>query len=127
MERATRGVRLDARKRRNVVRHGRACLSRNVERVKMFRDLLFIQGEEASPLLDLLDARGAADVLDYLAESDAFNWHGELADALRYGARDNVEQVERFHVISNPRLQYIGVEYFHFSSELERSAEHGNA
>lgn len=84
----------------------------------MFRDLLFVQGDEARPLLDMLDEQGAPALVDYLAEINALNWEGELAEKLRAGTSDHIEQVERYHVTSNFRLSYIGVEYFHFQGEL---------
>jgi len=85
----------------------------------MFRNLFFVQGDEAHAFLAQLDARGAPDFLTYLADVGAFNWDGALYDEVCAGTRDSVEQSGRFHVTHNAALSYVGVDYWQFSDEVE--------
>lgn len=85
----------------------------------MYRDLLFLQGEDAGAYLGILDSHGVAALVDHLAETGALNWDGELTDKARAGTADNVEQTGRYTVSWNNRLSYFGVEYFHFLNEVE--------
>lgn len=84
----------------------------------MFRNVFFVQGEDAHEYLAELDARGASGFVDYLAELGAFNWDGELYEQCAAGSSDQVEQVNRYHVSYNLRIGYVGVDFWHFKSEL---------
>ena len=80
----------------------------------MYRALFFAQGCEALAYLEMLEAHGAAALIQYLGDEGSLNESGALCAALRAGGNDTVEQLGRLVVVCNHRLAYIGVERFEF-------------
>jgi len=71
--------------------------------------IVFMQGEEASDVLGMLDTEGIDSVLDYLAQwdnGDGGDIHAEPAS----GSSDDVYEEDGYRLTWNNGLGYIGLE-----------------
>lgn len=81
---------------------------KQVQAMKSYQSIVFMQGEESDKVLRLLDGEGIAAAIDYLSQWDMGD--GETSDKPSRGTHDNYKQVGDFLLTWNEGLGYIGLE-----------------
>jgi hypothetical protein len=79
------------------------------EESMQYANVVFLQGDEAIEVLELLDAHGVGAAIEYLSEWD-YGDYGEVSDAKRAGYSDSTVTSAPYVLTWNERMGYIGLE-----------------